>query len=121
MMISIFDRIENIVGKEENAGYQHFLLFLQCFQKGSPFRSLTVGIVCFLLFQLCLQKATSSRLFKKCGQRFKKPVMQSDHVIHLSENTTSQARRKEISLGLAIWASDECVKPCLGCPEACSL
>ena len=27
-------RIENIVGKEENAGYQHFLLFTQCFSKG---------------------------------------------------------------------------------------
>ena len=25
--------IENIVGKGENAGYQHFLLFPQCFQK----------------------------------------------------------------------------------------
>ena len=30
----VFLRIENIVGKEENAGYQHFLLFPQCFQKG---------------------------------------------------------------------------------------
>ena len=29
----VFHRIENIVGKEENAGYQHFLLFPQCFQK----------------------------------------------------------------------------------------
>ena len=29
----VFRRIENIVGKEENAGYQHFLLFPQCFQK----------------------------------------------------------------------------------------
>ena len=27
--------VENIVGKGENAGYQHFLLFLQCFQKAS--------------------------------------------------------------------------------------
>ena len=26
---------ENIVGKGENAGNQHFLLFLQCFQKSS--------------------------------------------------------------------------------------
>ena len=26
-------RVENIVGKGENAGYQHFLLFTQCFQK----------------------------------------------------------------------------------------
>ena len=25
---------ENIVGKGENAGNQHFLLFQQCFQKG---------------------------------------------------------------------------------------
>ena len=33
MMISVFDRVENIVEKGENAGYQHFLLFPQCFQK----------------------------------------------------------------------------------------
>ena len=31
MMISLFDGVENTVGKEENAGYQHFLLFQQCF------------------------------------------------------------------------------------------
>ena len=29
----VFHRIENIVGKEENTGYQYFLLFPQCFQK----------------------------------------------------------------------------------------
>ena len=27
------ERVENIVGKGENAGYQHFLLFPQYFQK----------------------------------------------------------------------------------------
>ena len=27
----VFHRIEYIVGKEENAGYQYFLLFPQCF------------------------------------------------------------------------------------------
>ena len=32
-MIPVFDRIENIVGKGENAGSKHFLLFPQCFQK----------------------------------------------------------------------------------------
>ena len=31
----VLGRIENIVGKVENAGYQHFLLFSQCFQKAS--------------------------------------------------------------------------------------
>ena len=29
-------RVENIVGKGENGGYQHFLLFPQCFQKAFP-------------------------------------------------------------------------------------
>ena len=31
IMISVFDRVENIVGKGENAGYQYFLLLPQCF------------------------------------------------------------------------------------------
>ena len=33
MMQFIIARVENIVEKGENAGYQHFLLFSQCFQK----------------------------------------------------------------------------------------
>ena len=37
-------RVENIVGKGENAGHQHFLLFPQCFQKASSLGSLKVGI-----------------------------------------------------------------------------
>ena len=41
-----FGRIENIVGKGENAGNQHFLLFPQCFQKLSFPEVLEVGIVC---------------------------------------------------------------------------
>ena len=32
-MIASNDRVENTVGKGENAGYQHFMLFLQCFPK----------------------------------------------------------------------------------------
>ena len=38
-----FGITENIVGKGENAGYQHFLLFPRCFQKTT---ALKVGIVC---------------------------------------------------------------------------
>ena len=45
IMISVSYWVENIVGKGENAGYQHFLLFPQSFQKVSPLRSLKVGIV----------------------------------------------------------------------------
>ena len=40
----VLGRIENIVGKGENAGYQHFLLLLQCFQKASFSQSLKVRI-----------------------------------------------------------------------------
>ena len=32
MMISLYDRVEKAVEKGENAGYQHFLFFPQCFQ-----------------------------------------------------------------------------------------
>ena len=31
----VSERVENIVGKGENAGYKHFLLFRQCFPKPS--------------------------------------------------------------------------------------
>ena len=41
----LLERMENIVGKGENAGYQHFLLFPQCFHKASAYGSLKVGIV----------------------------------------------------------------------------
>ena len=29
--LSVMEKVENTVGKGENAGYQHFLLFPQCF------------------------------------------------------------------------------------------
>ena len=40
MKIFPFHGIENTVGKGENAGYQHFLLFPQCFSKPSSLGSL---------------------------------------------------------------------------------
>ena len=41
----MFHMIKNIVGKEENAGYQHFLLFPQCFQKAFSSSASKVVIV----------------------------------------------------------------------------
>ena len=45
MTISLCDRVESTVGKEENAGYEHFPLFPWCFPKPSSLGSLKVGIV----------------------------------------------------------------------------
>ena len=45
IMIFVPNRVENIVGKGENAGNEHFLLSKQCFQKVSLSGSLKVGIV----------------------------------------------------------------------------
>ena len=42
---SVFRRADNIVGKGENAGYQYFLLFPQCFQRASCTGILKVVIV----------------------------------------------------------------------------
>ena len=44
-MVFVMVRVENIAGKEENAGYQHFLHFPPCFLKPSVSGSLKVGIV----------------------------------------------------------------------------
>ena len=41
----VLEMVENIVGKGENADYQHFLLFPQYFQKVSFSRSLKVRIM----------------------------------------------------------------------------
>ena len=41
----VFGRIESIVGKGENVGYQHFLLVPQCYQQVSYTRLLKVVIV----------------------------------------------------------------------------
>ena len=38
MMEFVIDWVENIVEKGENAGYQYFLLFPQCFEKGFIFK-----------------------------------------------------------------------------------
>ena len=45
VMFYVIDRPENIVGKGENAVYQHFLLFPQCFPKAFCSRVLKVAIV----------------------------------------------------------------------------
>ena len=40
-----FGRVENMMGKGENAGYKHFLLFPECFQNLYVSGSLKVGIL----------------------------------------------------------------------------
>ena len=45
MMIFLYYRVENTVGKGGNTDYQHFLLFPQCFSKLTSLGSLKVGIV----------------------------------------------------------------------------
>ena len=46
IMKFVIDRLENIVRKGENAGYQHFLLFPQFFHKRSSIESSQLGTVC---------------------------------------------------------------------------
>ena len=41
----VLGRVEKLMGKGGNGGYQHFLLFRQCFQKFSCPEVLKVGIV----------------------------------------------------------------------------
>ena len=57
--LSLCDRVENTVGKE-NAGYQHFLLFPKCFPEPFSLGSLKVRIV--------WQRITGDSLFYQCLQ-----------------------------------------------------
>ena len=54
MMISLFDRAENTVGKGENSGNQHFLLFPQFFPKPSSLGSLNYWLLAVLRFNATL-------------------------------------------------------------------
>ena len=51
----VSDREENIVGKGENAVYQHFLIFPPCFQKSSFVEPCKRGIVS--------EKVNASRIY----------------------------------------------------------
>ena len=56
----VFGRVGIIVGKGENADYQRFLRFPQCFLKASFSKPLPA----FLFFQQCFLKASFSRPLK---------------------------------------------------------
>ena len=45
MILGVLDKVENIVGKGENAGYQHFLHFPTMFSKGFFPKVIRFGIV----------------------------------------------------------------------------
>ena len=64
VMLFVWKRKENIVGKGENAGYRHFLLILRCFQKASPMGAVTS---IFLLIPQCFQKASSMGAINSLG------------------------------------------------------
>ena len=63
MVQFFFDSVDKIVLKGENAGYQHFPLFPQCFQKVASPGLLKVGIV-----QESVKETTvDTRYFKSFG------------------------------------------------------
>ena len=52
MIISVFDRVENIVGKGKIARYEQFLLFPQCFQKAC-FPGASKGVIVWGSVKFC--------------------------------------------------------------------
>ena len=63
MVQLFFDRIENIVGKGENAGNQHFLLFLKCFHNAFFQGSLKDAILWYMVkMQDCLLRIKKNQV-----------------------------------------------------------
>ena len=57
----VFERVESIVGKGENAGYQHFLLFPQFLQKGLFLKVVKSQGLCGKGFCLLCPEASESQ------------------------------------------------------------
>ena len=78
LLIFVFHRTENIVRKGENTGYQHFLLFPQCFQKASFSGSFKPGIVWkrVKIFEKILDKMLVTGIFFLFLQYFRKLLLQ---------------------------------------------
>ena len=65
MAEKLFKPVENTVGKGEIARYEHFLLFLQCFQKACfPGTSKDVVVWEWVKQHLTLSQTTHFRLFQ---------------------------------------------------------
>ena len=69
-------RVENIPGKEENAGNQHFLLFPQCFPNCSFVRSSNVVIVWQRFNEFELSKSVQADKSRNFFAIFKFPAGQ---------------------------------------------
>ena len=72
----VLRRVENIVVKGENTGYQHFLLFPQCFQRASFSGSLKSGLCgkglnVFRASELRCARANDARFQRNGAQLFK--------------------------------------------------
>ena len=90
MIISVFDSIENIVGKGENAGYQQFLLFPQCFEKAS-FPETSKGVIVREWVKFCWKKNFNPFLhhililtWKKKKKNFRKTLLEKAKLLKIS-------------------------------------
>ena len=66
----VLDKVENIVGKEENAVNKYFLLFPQCFQMPFSLGSLKVGIVWQRVKSIPENKTRLVEIEHICRQQF---------------------------------------------------
>ena len=68
----VFERVKNMLGKEENAAQKHFLLFPQCFQMSSFPGSLKPGLCC---------KELKTKLTKNHLSPYQSVEPRSDHTV----------------------------------------
>ena len=74
MTISLFDWVENTVGEGENAGYQRFLLFLQCFSNPSSLGWLSQDYVVKSVVKKCRWQFQGSSMVLLFSDTVKKNV-----------------------------------------------
>ena len=102
----VLEKAENIVGKGENAGYQHFLLFPQCFQKPFLSGSFKVWIVwkkvksSFALTKISMQPFV---IFVVICKAWKKEVFSGPRVVACLGTTTLHGATAPARAGAFTW------------------
>ena len=66
----IFDRVENIVGKGENAGYKHFLLNPRCFPKNPVYGLYREYVYSAVVYQKYLTRLRELIIFEPWQENY---------------------------------------------------
>ena len=104
-MVSIFEKVENIVGKGENVGYQHFILLPQGFQKA--YFSGSLKLVWKMVYSFNTESNLTINLKKKActSTGGKREKIGNDYLLFIRPSKTGHIMGSPVASGQAVSSS----------------